>query len=260
MTTLTKVNRIFKTSHFLFIALILFFNQKLKAQEFIIGVEDVYYYPLFEFKTKRETYAKELLNKFAASRGYKFTYLPLPIKRFDKWLLEEKIDFKYPDSSRWYPDPSLKSKYTFSQPTIKLVAGTTVLKSFLKQNTSEFTSLGTLLGFYPTTWIEQIKSGDVKLYEDVSTKILVRQLLEKNVDGIDIEPSVISYYLKELGESSDIVTIDKRFRYDVYAFHFSTIKYPKVIKEFNEFLNTNKTLLSELNRKYNITDYKPYLQ
>lgn len=260
MKTLTKVNRRFKISLFFFVTLILFFNQKLNAQEFIIGVEDVSYYPLFEFQTKRDTYSKELLNRFASSRGYKFTYLPLPIKRFDKWLMEEKIDFKYPDNSRWYPDPTLKSKYTFSQSTIKLVAGTTVLKSFLKQNKSEFKSLGTLLGFYPTTWIEQIKSGRVKLYEDVSTKILVRQLLENNVDGIDIEPSVISYYLRELGEPTDIVTIDKRYRYDVYDFHFSTIKYPKVIKEFNDFLNSNKTLLIELNRKYNITDYKPYLQ
>lgn len=184
--------------------------QKSNAQEFYVGVEDVPYYPLFEFKSDRNTFSKELLDSFAASKGYTFIYVPLPIKRFDKWLLEEKIDFKFPDNSRWYPDPSLKNKYTFSDSVIKLVAGTTVLKSSLNKSETEFKSVGTLLGFYPTTWIKQIESGQVKLHEDISTKILVRQLLEKHVDGIDIEPSVIQYYLKELGEPLDIAVIDKK--------------------------------------------------
>lgn len=247
-------------SAFLFYLFTLFFPQQSRSQEFIIGVEDVAYYPLFEYKSTRDTYSKELLNKFATSRGYKFIYLPLPIKRFDSWLLEEKIDFKYPDNSRWYADKSLREKFTFSAPTIKLVAGTSVLKSSLNKPASEFLSIGTLLGFYPSTWIEQIKSGQVKLYEDISTKILIQQLLAKHIDGIDIEPSVIRYYLNELGESDEAVVIDKRFTYEVYDFHFSTIKHPKIIKEFNIFLNSNQAMLEEMNKKYQIFNYKPYLK
>jgi len=251
----SKVVRIFI---FCFFTLLL--PQKTLAQEFIIGVEDIPYYPLFEYKLNRDTYSKELLNRFAASKGYKFTYLPLPIKRFDTWLLEDKIDFKYPDNLRWYSEYLLREKYIFSQSTIKLVAGTSVLKSSLKKDISEFKSVGTLLGFYPTNWIDEIKRGKVSLYEDISTKILIQQLLAKNIDGIEIEPSVIRYYLEELGESDDLVVIDKRFKYDVYDFYLSTIKHPKIIGEFNEFLNNNKKLLEELNTKYKIFDYKPYLK
>lgn len=234
--------------------------QNLQAQEFIIGVEDIDYYPLFEFKSKRNTHSKELLNSFAAAKGYKFTYLPLPIKRFNKWLLEEKVDFKYPDNSRWYSDSSVTKYLTFSQSAVWLIAGTSVLKSSLNKSTSDLKSVGTLLGFYPTTWIDEIKSGQVELYEDVSTKILVQKLLSKHVDSIDIEPSVISYYLKELGKPTDAVVIDKRFRHDIYGFHLSTIKHPKIIKEFDEFLRNNKALLKKLNNKYDITDYRPYLK
>jgi len=244
---------------FLFFFLILLLSPNSYTQEFIIGVEDVPYYPLYEFKSNRNTHSRELLDKFAASKGYTFIYLPLPIKRFERWLLEEKIDFKYPDNSRWYADVSLEEMFTFSQSAIKLVAGTTVLKSSLKKHQSEFKSIGTLLGFYPSTWTEQIKSGQVKLHEDISTKILIQQLLAKNIDGIDLEPSVINHYLEVLGESTDVAIIDKRFRYDVYDFHFSTIKYPKIIEEFNEFLSSNKVLLEEMNRKYKIIDYRPYL-
>jgi len=236
------------------------YNKNAHAQEYIIGVEDVAYYPLFDFKSNKNTFSKELLDKFAASKGYTFVYLPLPIKRFDKWLLEEKIDFKYPDNSRWYPDPNLKNQYSFSHSTIKLVAGTTVLKSFLQKDIAEFKSIGTLLGFYPTTWLEQIKSGQVALYEDVSTKILIRQLISNNIDGIDIEPSVIKHYLTELGHSAKEVVIDKRYRYDVYDYHFSTIKYPKIIKEFNQFLSKNKELIKKMKVKYNIIDHTVYLK
>ena len=132
-------NRTNKSIHFLMVC---FLSQiltlKIQAQEFIIGVEDVSYYPLYEFKSNRDTYSKELLNSFAASKGYKFTYILLPIKRFERWLLQKKIDFKYPDNSRWYSNPSLKEQFTFSESTIKLVAGTTVLKSSLKKNKSDF--------------------------------------------------------------------------------------------------------------------------
>jgi len=247
--------------HYLICCLITLIPLKnLQAQEFIIGVEDVSYYPLYEFKSNRNTHTRELLDTFADSQGYKFTYLPLPVKRFERWLVEDRIDFKYPDNSRWYANRNTAKNFTFSEPTIKLVAGTSVLKSSLNKSKSEFKSIGTLLGFYPTHWIEPIKNGQVKLYEDVSTKLLVQQLIAGHIDGIDIEPSVIHYYLEELGKPPDTSIIDRKYKYDVYDFHFSTIKHPEIINEFNEFLRNNKVLLEQLNKKYKIMDYRPYLK
>jgi hypothetical protein len=245
---------------FIFCLTTLTYLQSLQAQEFIIGVEDIYYYPLFEFKSDRETHSRELLDSFAASKGYKFTYLPLPIKRFEKWLIEDKIDFKYPDNPRWYADDSTSRKLTFSQSSVWLIAGTSVLKSSLKKDKPELKSVGTLLGFYPTTWIDEIKSGQIKLYEDASTKMLVQQLIMGHIDSIDIEPSVINYYLEELGKPSDTIVIDTSYKYDIYGFHLSTIKHPNIIKEFDDYLKNNKVLLEQLNKKYQITDYRPYLK
>jgi len=238
----------------------LIYIQNLQAKEFVIGVEDISYYPLFDFKSDRHTHSKELLDSFAASKGYKFTYLPLPIKRFERWLVEDKIDFKYPDNSRWYFDDSTTSKLTFSQSSVWLIAGTSVLKSSLKKSKYDLKSVGTLLGFYPTIWIDEIKSGQVKLYEDASTKMLVQQLIMGHIDSIDIEPSVINYYLEELGKPSDTIVIDTRYKYDIYGFHLSTIKHPTVIEEFDEYLKNNKKLLKQLNKKYKITNYRPYLK
>ncbi len=89
---------------------------------------------------------------------------------------------------------------------------------------------------------------------------MVQQLIAGHIDGIDIEQSVIRYYLKELGKPTDTSVIDRRFRYEVYDYHFSTIKHPKIIKEFNEFLSSNKVFIEQLNKKYKITDYRPFLK
>jgi len=252
------LRRQYYIKYLLALCMIFSFSASSFAKQYVIGVEDVQYYPLFDFKSDKATFTKELLDAFAESKGYTFVYLSLPIKRFDKWLLEHKIDFKFPDNIRWYPDPSLRHKYVFSKPVLRLVAGTTVLKSFLAKDTEEFKSIGTLLGFYPTTWIKQIEAGKVKLHEEVSTKLLVKKLVTGHLDGIDIEPSVIEHYLKELDVKTEIAMIDKRFRYDVYDFHFSTIDHPGVIEEFNTFLRDNPTLVNQLRAKYKIFDHKPF--
>ena len=74
--------------------------------------------------------------------------------------------------------------------------------------------------YYPATWVKQIESGQVQLYEDVSTIILLQRLIAKHIDGIDIEPSVLRYYLKELGKPADTCVIDRRYEYQVYSYHF----------------------------------------
>ncbi len=242
-------------------AVLIGFSSQVFSGKYVVGVEALSYYPLYQGDGKSfRGYARELLDEFGKSKGHRFTYKAVPVKRLYFEFLTNKMDFKYPDNSRWYSKTKTTAQFTFSESTIKLVAGTSVLKSSLKKNRSEFNSIGTLLGFYPTHWIEQIKSGQVKLYEDVSTKILVQQLVAGHIDGIDIEPSVIRYYLEELDKPSDTSIIDRRYSYDVYDFHLSTIKHPEIIKEFNKFLTNNKALLEQLNKKYKITDYRPYLK
>ena len=82
------------------------------------------------------------------------------------------------------------------------------MKTPLKKNTSDCKSIRTLLSFYTSTCIEQINNDQVELYEIISTKMTIQQLLAKHIDGIDIEPSVIRYYLKVLNKSVESVVID----------------------------------------------------
>mgnify|MGYP000161826655 CR=1 FL=1 len=227
-----------------------------ESTSFVVGVEDLSYYPLFDFGRGGESYTKELLDEFGRQYDYKLTYLPLPIKRFDRWLLDDQIDFKYPDNARWYPNNKAPESFIFSNSTVRLVAGTItpVTKEYTRKNLKV---LGTLLGFYPTQWVDQIKNKEVTLFESSSTLVLLQQVLRGQVDGVDIEPSVVAHYLSVIGKPGAL-QINKNFSYEVYDYFLSTIKHQNVIEEFNQFLVKNKAFIEKLRKKYNIFDHRPY--
>lgn len=231
-----------------------FVNQ---AKEFVIGVEDVSYYPLFDFNSNKPTYTTELFRMFEEYSGYKLTYLSLPIKRFDKWLLEQNIDFKYPDSEIWYTDSELYRRLHFSDSTIKLVSGTITLKDQMFKE-GELKNVGTLLGFFPTQWINKIRSKEVELYENSSTIVLVRQLLNQHIQAIDIEPSVVNYNLEKLNAKGAAV-INTQFDFRIYDYQLSTLHHPDELKVFNAFLKDKQLEIKQLQKRFNIVDYKPYL-
>jgi len=256
------MNSILKYLGKIFCLLALINSYATYAKTYVIGVEDVPYYPLYDFRNGNASYTSDLFNEFGRQYNHEFEFLPLPIKRFSMWLLEEQIDFKYPDNVRWNDNLFIDNKHVntdtfiYSESTIKLVAGTiTPVGKHIDRNNLKV--LGTLLGFYPTQWIKQIENKKVVLYESSSTLVLLQQVLRGQVDGIDIEPSVVNHHLKLLGKPNALA-INRNFTYEVYDYYLSTIKHEKVIKQFNQFLKDNQQFLKILREKYQIIDHRPY--
>ena len=230
------------------------------TQTLVLGVEDLHYFPLFDFKNTHPTFTTELFEEFGKQFGYKFEFYPMPVKRFDKWLFEKDIDLKFPDNSRWNESEEvnrLSKVITYSKPVLHLVAGTITYNKNIKHK-NDVKILGTLLGFYPTKWINEINSGQVELYESSSTLMLVQQLIRGQLDAINLEPTVVNHYLNQIREK-EFVNINKNIDYEVYSYHLSSIKYPNVISDFNQFLVDNSEYVEGLRKKYKITDHKEYL-
>jgi hypothetical protein len=227
----------------------------LPAKEFVVGVQDVSYYPLYDFPNP--SHSKDLLDAFAQSKGYKFIYIKLPILRFDSWYEEENIDFKYPDNVRWFPDKKIQPLLKFSSQTVELVAGALTRKEGDYLLRSDVKKLGTLLGFHPSLWLDLIKNGHTQLIESPSTINIVKQALLGSVDAINLEPSVVNHHLKRLKKENQLV-VNKELPLQIYSYHLSTIKYPEVMKEFNMFLAENQVLLETLKTKYQLVDVEPY--
>ena len=232
-------------------------SDKLHAKEYIIGVEDVSYYPFYDFSAKQsnqKSFSKELLSTFFQQHGYKFKFVPLPVKRFDKWFAEENIDFKFPDNVRWRSAESRRLNTLYSTPILYLTTGSFVLKKNKHVPEQAIKRLGTLYGFYPTLWVERVRNNSIEIVESKSTFSLVKHLLHGNLDAINIEKNVIDHVLKGMGREKDEIVLNLQAKHERYAFHFSTILHPEILQEFNEFLNTHSKQIAELKRKYGIIE------
>jgi len=262
MNSCLLINRIFLKNTLYLISLILtvFLSQEVvsapQKKEFIIGVEAVNYYPLISFSVNddtKESYTKELLSHFFESKNYAYRFLPLPIKRFDKWYVEENIDFKYPDNPRWRTKADQLLKIVFSEPTIKLIAGSYVLPKNKLLTRSEIKKIGTILGFIPTLWLDEVASGEVNLIEESSPLGIVKHLLYGNIDATNIDANVIRHNLALLGQSNEII-LNQKIKHQVFSYQLSTMKYPHIIEEFNDFMKNNKQFIDMIKRKYDIDE------
>ena len=226
------------------------------AQEFIIGVEEVSYYPLYDFSASdasRSSFSKDLLSTFFEQHNYPYRFLALPIKRFNKWYVEKGIDFKFPDNVRWRDDKRNKLNITFSKPVIKLMAGSYVLKSNANYKRDDIKKLATIFGFSPTLWLDRIVSKEVELIEQNTPFGIVRHILRGNIDATNIDHNVIRHNLNLVGEPEAIV-LNTNIRHEIYSYHLSSIEHPKIIKQFDDFLQKNPTLLQQLKQKYDIRE------
>lgn len=229
------------------------------AAELIIGVEDIAYYPYFDFKAQDPSFSKDLLDKFADDNSHKITYLPLPVNQFSKWLFEEDIDFKFPDNPRWQTDRNTHNlEIYFSHEVVNLTAGTIVLSKNQDKNREFFRNIGTITGFHPTLWLEQIEQGKVKIIEDSSPKVLVKQLTHNIVDGLNIDLSVANYHLRELKLQERLV-INQNTTTEAYSYQLSTLKYPLIIEQFNRWLAQNRPFINTLKQQYGILAVEPGL-
>ncbi len=232
-------------------------NANAKEQiEYVIGVEDVNYFPLFNFNSKhpnQPSFAFDLLTAFFEYKQYKYRFVPLPIKRFDKWLIDHNIDFKFPDNMRWRADGGKSVDLTFSEPLLRLLAGTYVHKSKKDLTRLDVKTLMTIRGFYPTLWLDLIAANKVELHEEPTPVSIVRHLLIKNVQATNIDENVIRYQLKKLNKSGEIV-LAKNIFHEQYTYNLSTNTYPEIIRAFNEFVKQEKQLIQSLKQKYEIKD------
>jgi len=226
------------------------------AQEFIIGVEEVSYYPLFDFAatdTNRPSFSKDILTAFFEQHNYSYRFIALPIKRFNKWYVEKGIDFKFPDNFRWRDDEKNKLNITFSEPVIKLMAGSYVLESNAKFKRDDIKKLATIFGFSPTLWFDKLERKDLELIEENTPLSIVKHILHGNVDATNIDSNVIRHNLKLL-KKPNVIVLNKHINHEIFSYHLSSIKHPKIIKQFDDFLQNNPKLLLELKQKYGISE------
>jgi len=80
--------------------------------------------------------------------------------------------------------------------------------------------------------------------------------ISKRIDGIYANVVVGAYQLRKMNKKEALVFDPSLPHSDDYYF-LSSIKYPQIIKRFNQFMRDNKTLIEQLKAKYKIEEGLP---
>jgi len=219
-----------------------------QAQEFTIGVEDTSYYPIYSHDDTQQYvgYARELLDEFAKSKSYKFNYKILPINRLFKALVQDEIDFKYPDDNAWQPDVKKGKNITYSDATVNYIDGTMTL---IKNKGHAIKHLGVIMGFTPWPYYDEVTKGTISIHENTSFSGLLQQAFAERVDGIFANIAVVQYNLRQQNKLADLV-YDPSLPHINGSYKLSTTKHSEVIDEFNKWMKDNQQLISDIKKKY----------
>lgn len=229
---------------------------KVPGESYIIGSEDIDYYPHYHFSEAREKdkgFAWAVFNEFAKQSGHTFTYLSYPIKRLRRKILAKSVDFIYPDNPKWTPSTALKENKTFSNPVITAIGATLVLAEREAKGLTHFTSLSLPRGFRPVKWVKLISQDKVHAIEVHDAKAALQLVINGRVDGADVELNVANYLLQQMGKSQRL-KFAPDLPNDPVTFHLSTIHHPKLIHQFNQFLQNNQALIRQIKHQYQIIE------
>jgi polar amino acid transport system substrate-binding protein len=222
-------------------------------QAFIVGTEDINFYPHYDFtRADSNGFANEVLKLFAAEYGYSFSFQPLPVKRLYHEL-DNLVDFVYPDNPKWARLQTADAARVFSEPLIYNLGTTMVLPQHKNMRLAQFRTLAVIHGFTPTAWLSLRDQHRFKLYEVPNAVSALNLVLKGQLDGADVEYNVAQQILREQNQEGALVVAEQLPMTRV-SFHLSTARHPQVLQQFNRFLLSHQAQINALKQKYQLIE------
>lgn len=132
-----------------------------------------------------------------------------------------------------------------------------VLLQNIEMGIEQMQNLGTIQGFTPQLYLKLIQTEEIKVFENQNFTSLLKQLLFGRVDGayasVAISNNNYDKLDKKLKSKGELV-FDPNLPHIKSSYSMSTVKYPEIIEQFNEFLVNEKTILNNLKRKFKVDE------
>ncbi|MGH8352594.1 MAG: substrate-binding periplasmic protein [Pseudomonas sp.] len=224
-----------------------------EQRHYSIGVEPQPYAPYYSTQAgEYRGYARELLDAFAAAKGYRFDYRPMPVNRLFREFLGGRLDFKFPDNPQWKAELKGGQRIHYSQSLTPYIDGTLVPRQHQGQGKARIKSLGALLGFTPSAYLDDISQGRIHLSQTSQIDALLKMALSERVDAVYLNVQVAEHHLRQLGTSTPPLVFDPTLPYDRGDYYLSSLHHPQIIAELNAFLREQAALVKRLKRQYRV--------
>lgn len=238
-----------------FLAILTVTQQSMATTTYVIGVEDLSYLPHYSSNGgDYRGYARDVLDAFAASKNIRFKYRPLPVTRLFQFLVNGKIDFKYPDSPHWNPTVKNGVEVTYSSPVAPYVDGVMVRPENLKRKPGDFRKLGTVTGFTPYAWLDRLAEEGVNLHENPSFSGLLRQTIAGRVDGAYVNEAVARHYMRFQLQRPEALVFKPALPHVRDNYYLSTTKHSGLIDELNQWLETRAGFVAAKQQEWGIVE------
>lgn len=221
------------------------FTQVLFAQKptYTVGVEAITYPPYSQVENKEYSGPfKDILDRFASKNNIQFTYRPLPVARLYMEFYAKELDFKIPSNPYWQQDLKKKKNVEifYSAPVIHFTDGLLCKKEYQHP---ELKKIGTVTGFTPWDYLDDIQKKKISLNENPHTEGLLQQAIMERVNCAYINISVGKYYLTHVLKKKDALIFNKNLPHTKSSYHLSTLKHQDLLKKFNAFLKAESDFI-----------------
>ena len=222
-----------------------------QSARLVIGVENLDYAPLWRAEGGRyDGAAREILDAFATSQGYAFEYRPLAVARLHTTFLEGGVDFKFPDHPNWKADLKKGKAVIYSAPVIAFIDGTMTTPERKGKGIGAVKTLGSVTGFTPWAWMDDIQKGSVQLRENADFTALIRQTQLGRVDAAYVSVAVANYHLDQVLKQSGALVFDPSLPHSRDSYFLSTLKHGSTIEAFNRWLQASKARVEAIKRRH----------
>lgn len=232
--------------------LLLFHHVQAQADTpYLVGVQDIRYFPHYDFRAQDKGLIWAILEAFTARAGYRFDYVAYPIKRLNRELMDGQLDFVFPENPKWYNQRVPENIKTYSDAVYKAAGGTFILRHRQHMTVKDIRTLVIPRGFSPVMWRDQIDGGVTTLIEVSDSHASLNLLLKGRADAADLEYAVVNY-LQQQDPTYEEITFAPHLPYDIVDFHLATVAHKDIMKEFNRFLHEERAHILSLLKQYNM--------
>jgi polar amino acid transport system substrate-binding protein len=222
-----------------------------QTRSFIIGVEDLDYYPAYTVANGQYGgFARELFDTFGKDAGIRFEYRPFPVPRLYANFFADRVDFKFPDNAKWQGDLRRGKNIIHSDPVMAYIDGTLVPAAMLGKGEARVKTLGTVTGFTPWNWKRQIDARQVTVTENANFAALAQQTINGRVDAAYGSVAVMNYQVESILKSKGALVFDPALPHSRDSYYLATLKHPAVVTEFNAWMKANAAKVNVIKQKY----------
>lgn len=219
--------------------------------DLIVGVEELEYYPFFAIRDGDYVgAAREILDAFGRSAGYRIVYRPLPIKRLVAELLTGGIDARFPDSPAWAAEAKSGRAVVYSKPVLPYVDGVMVRPSQLGLAVDEVRVLATISGFSPEPWQSRLDAGKARMANSPRLESVLREVVVGHADGAYVNVSAADHLLASGLAMPGSLQFNPALPHIRSAYVLSSVTRPEMIARFNDWLDANGPLLQTIRDRF----------